>query len=139
MNTSNKESSRKTVGVACGLLFFAYMGCYHYLITKGTKKPIYAKRPNIEYKVSSNHTSNDINSGQRAHRSIKSIRVLPTTETYEVSQWVTSGDWSYDDYPLTVTIPSQNITLDIDYVEDNWDEYLDDPEDEILYSPDIFQ
>jgi len=135
MNTNNKEYSRKTVGIACGLLFFAYMGCYHYISSIGDKKPIYNKRPNIELPK---HTSN-INSGQSVRKVIKSIRIIPTTETYEVSQWVTSGDWSHDDYPLTVTIPSQRVIMDIDYVEDHWDDFISDPEDEILYPPEIFQ
>lgn len=135
MNTNNKEYSRKTVGIACGLLFFAYMGCYHYLLSKGDKKPIYVKRPNIELPKNTSNTNN----GQRARKVIKSIRVIPTTETYEVSQWVTSGDWSRDDYPLTVTIPSQKVIMDIDYVEDHWDDFISDPEDEILYPPEIFQ
>ena len=135
MNTSNKEYSRKTVGIACGLLFFAYMGCYHCLINSGNKQPQYVKRPNIELPK---YTSN-INSGQRTHKTIKSIKVIPTTETYEVSQWVTSGDWSQDNYPLTVTIPSQKVIMDLDYVEDHWDDYLDDPEDELRFPPDIFQ
>ena len=135
MNTSNKEYSRKTVGIACGLLLFTYIGCYHYLINKGNQKPIYVKRPNIELP---NYTSN-INSGQRIHKTIKSIKVIPTTETYEVSQWITSGDWSHDNYPLTITIPSQRVIMDIDYVEDHWDDFISDPEDEILYPPDIFQ
>jgi len=135
MNTNNKEYSRKTVGIACGLLFFAYMGGYHYLISEGSKNPIYSKRPNIELPQ---YTSN-INSGQCARKTIKSFRVIPTTETYEVSQWVTSGDWSHDNYPLTITIPSQKVIMDIDYVEDYWDDFISDPEDEILYPPDIFQ
>jgi len=135
MNTNNKVYSRKTVGIACGLLFFAYIGCYHCLINEGSKKPIYAKRPETK---SINYTSN-INSGQRTRKTIKSIKVIPSTETYEISQWVTSGDWSQDDYPLTVTIPSQKVIMDIDYVEDHFDDYLSDPEDELLYQPDIFQ
>ena len=136
MNTSNSNYSRKTVGIACGLFLFAYGSCYHYLITDYTKP--YAKRPNIEIPQSSPHTSN-ILSGQRARKIIKSIKVVPTTETYEVSQWITSGDWSHDNYPLTITIPSQKVVMDIDYVEDHWDDFISDPEDEILYPPDIFQ
>jgi hypothetical protein len=31
------------------------------------------------------------------------------------------------------------VLRDIDYVEDHWDDYLDDPEDEIRFPPDIFQ
>ena len=135
MNTNNKEYSRKTVGIACGLLFFAYIGAYHYLISEGNKKPIYSKRPNIELPQ---HTSN-INSGQRARKTLKSIRFIPTTETYEVSQWVTSGDWSHDNYSLTVAIPSQKVIMDIDYVEDHWDDFLSDPEYEIQFPPNIFQ
>ena len=115
MNTSNSNYSRKTVGIACGLFLFAYGSCYHYLITDYTKP--YAKRPNIEIPQSSPHTSN-IN---------------------KVSQWITSGDWSHDNYPLTITIPSQKVVMDIDYVEDHWDDFISDPEDEILYPPDIFQ
>ena len=136
MSTSNSNYSRKTVGIACGLFLFAYGSCYHYLITDHTKP--YAKRPNIEIPQSSPHTSN-INSGPRARKIIKSIKVIPTTETYEVSQWITSGDWSHDNYPLTITIPSQKVVMDIDYVEDHWDDFISDPEDEILYPPDIFQ
>lgn len=136
MNTSNSNYSRKTVGIACGLFLFAYGSCYHYLITDHTKP--YVKRPNIEIPQSSPHTSN-INSGQCARKIIKSIKVVPTTETYEVSQWITSGDWSHDNYPLTITIPSQKVVMDIDYVEDHWDDFISDPEDEILYPPDIFQ
>ena len=137
MNTSNKGYSRKTVGIACGLFLFAYGSCYHYLITDHTKP--YVKRPNIEIPQSSPHTSNINNSGQRARKIIKSIKVVPTTETYEVSQWITSGDWSHDNYPLTITIPSQKVVMDIDYVEDHLDDFISDPEDEILYPPDIFQ
>lgn len=136
MNISNSNYSRKTVGIACGLFLFAYGSCYHYLITDHTKP--YAKRPNIEILQSSPHTSN-INSGPRARKNLKSIKVVPTTETYEVSQWITSGDWSHDNYPLTITIPSQKVVMDIDYVEDHWDDFISDPEDEILYPPDIFQ
>ena len=29
--------------------------------------------------------------------------------------------------------------MDIDYVEDHWDDFISDPEDEVLYPPDIFQ
>lgn len=140
MNTSNKGYSRKTVGIACGLFLFAYGSCYHYLITDHTKP--YVKRPNIEIPQLSphtTHTSNINNSGQRARKIIKSIKVVPTTETYEVSQWITSGDWSHDNYPLTITIPSQKVVMDIDYVEDHLDDFISDPEDEILYPPDIFQ
>ena len=54
-------------------------------------------------------------------------------------QWITSGDWSQDDYPLTITIHSQKVVIDIDYVEDHWDDFISDPEDEILYPADIFQ
>ena len=136
MSTSSNNSSSKSVCIACGLIFSAYMGCYHYLISEGSKKPIYVKRPTTE--ITTNHTSN-IDSGQRTRKIIKSIRVIPTTETYEVSQWITSGDWSHDDHPLTVTIPSQKVVMDIDYVEDHWDDYISDPEDEILYPPEIFQ
>lgn len=135
MSTNNTNSSRKTVGIACGLFFFAYIGCYNYLITEGCKKPTYAKRPNIEVPK---YTSN-INSGQCTRKIIKSIKVVPTTETYEVSQWITSGDWSHDNYPLTITIPSQKVVMDIDYVEDHWDDFISDPGDELLYPPDIFQ
>ena len=132
MSTNNKEYSRKTVGIACGLLFFAYIGCYHLLLQEGNKKPEYVKRPKIEY-------TRNINSGPRAPKTIKHIRTIPTTETYEVSRWIISGDWSQDDYPLTVTIPSQRVIMDIDYVEDHWDDYLDDPEDELRFPPDIFE
>ena len=132
MNTSNKGYSRKTVGIACGLLFFAYITGYHYLLSKGNEKPTYIKRELPKY------TSN-INSGQCTQKVIKSIKIVPTTETYEVSQWITSGDWSHDNYPLTITIPSQKVVMDIDYVEDHWDDFISDPEDEILYPPDIFQ
>ena len=137
MNTNNNEYSRKTVGIACGLLFFAYIGCYHYLVNEGNKKPIYEKRPDIE--LSKPNNTCNINSGQRTYKTIKSINIKPSIETYEVSQWVTSGDWSYDNYPLTVTIPSQTVVMDIDYVEDHWDDYLDDPEDELRFPTDIFQ
>lgn len=86
------------------------------------------------------HTSN-INSGQRALKSLRVPIVETEYQTIEVSQWVTSGDWSQDNYPLTITIPIQKITNDneIDYVEDHWDDYLDDPEDELRFHPDIFQ
>lgn len=137
MNISNSNYSRKTVGIACGLFLFAYGSCYYYYLITDHTKP-YAKRPNIEIPQLSPHTSN-INSGPCARKIIKSIKVVPTTETYEVSQWITSGDWSHDNYPLTITIPSQKVVMDIDYVEDNWDDFISDPEDEILYPPDIFQ
>ena len=133
MNTSNKEYSRKTVGITCGLLLFAYIGCYHCLYNY-KPKPIKRNKPKTEFY----HTSN-INSGQRTRKIIKSIRVIPTTKTYEVSQWVTSGDWSHDNDPITVTIPSQEVIMDLDYVEDHWDDFINDPEDEINYPPEIFQ
>lgn len=130
MNTNNKIRSRETIAIAFGLLF---VSCYiTSILDKDIKQP-YSKRPNnIEY------TSN-IASRQCVHKTAKSIKVIPTSETYEVSQWITSGDWSHDDYPLTVTIPSQKVLMDVDYVEDHWDDYLDDPEDEIRFPPDIFQ
>lgn len=130
MNTSNKEYSRKTVGITCGLLLFAYTGCSYYIINH---------RPFEQPKYVYHHTSNII-SGPRVHsKKIKSIRVLPEYNTYEISQWITSGDWSHDNYPLMVTIPSKTVTMDLDYVEDYWDDFISDPGDEILYSPDIFQ
>lgn len=133
MKQPKKEHSDKTVGIACGLIFFLYMGCCHYLLKENKKPQI--ERPKSEI---SHYTSN-IDSGQSARRCIKKIKIIPTTETYEVSQWVTSGDWSHDNYPLTVNIPSQRVVMDIDYVEDHWDDYLSDPEDEIQYPPELFQ
>lgn len=132
MNINNIKYSRKTVGITCGLLFIAYMYGYMKLISNEQKPKV------ITTHIKSNHTSN-IDSGQRIPKTIKSIKVIPSTETYEISQWVTSGDWSHDNYPLTVTIPKQELIMDIDYIEDHWDDYLDDPEDEITFPPDLFQ
>lgn len=130
MSINNFKHSRKTVGIACGLLFIAYIYGYHKLISS------YDRDHHII--TNYNHTSN-IDSGQRTYKNIKNIKVIPYTETYEVSEWVTSGDWDHDNNQLTVTIPNEVIIMDIDYVEDNWDYYLDDPEDELQYPPDIFQ
>lgn len=145
MSTNKHDNSGKIVWITCGLFFFAY-GCgYYHLINNGNKpKADYSRHDDTEVISKftyndSNHSSNTVNSGQRTRKIIKSIKVVPTTQTYEVSRWVTSGDWSQDNYPLTVTIPSQRVVMDIDYVEDHWDDFLSDPEDEIAYPPDIFQ
>lgn len=147
MNTSNNNFSRKTVIIACGIFLLLYGGCYHFLIKPPPNKIVryvpdttVTIKPELKFThYKGNKTSNTNNSGQRIRKRIKSIKVIPTTETYEVSQWVTAGDWSHDRDELTVTIPSQRIIMDIDYVEDHWDNFTDDPEDEILYPPDIFQ
>ena len=136
MKQNNENNTRTYSIIACGIFFIAYAGCYHSLINSGYKKAIYKPKPKTEY--ISNYTSNNI-SGQRARKTIKSIKIIPSTETYEVSRWIESGDWSHDDDPLTVTIPSQKIVVDIDYVENNWDDFLADPEDELQYPPDLFQ
>lgn len=136
MNTANKNNSRYTVGIACGIFFFTYAGCYHHLLNSDINQHKYKEeKPHVEI---SKDTSN-IYSGQRTLKTIKRLRVIPTTETYEVSRWVTSGDWSHDRDELSITIPSQRVIMDIDYVEDHWDDYISDPEDEILYPPEIFQ
>ena len=136
MNTSSNKNSDGCLGLFLGSLL-----CFG-IIAQIDSMPWNTKRNHIPYKSSKselvNYTSN-IDSGQRTHKTIKSIKVIPITETYEVSEWVTSGDWSHDNYPLTITIPSQRVIMDIDYVEDNWDDFISDPEDEILYPPDIFQ
>ena len=135
MNTSNYKYSRKTVGIACGLLFIAYMYGYHKLISYGQRPQVISTHQStLQGKYASN-----IDSRHRTYKTIKSIKVIPSTETYEVSEWVTSGDWSHDNYPLTVTIPTQMVIMDVDYVEDHWDDYINDPEDELQYPPDIFQ
>lgn len=135
MSTSNNKTADGCLGLFLGSLL-----CFG-IIAQIDSMPWNVRSNHIPYeppKTESYYTSN-INSGQRAHKIIKSIKVIPTTETYEVSQWITSGDWSQDDYPLTITIPSQKVVMDIDYVEDHWDDFISDPEDEILYPPDIFQ
>lgn len=135
MNTSNNKTTDGCLGLFLGSLL-----CFG-IIVQIDSMPWNVKSRHIPYeppKTESHYTSN-INSGPRARKIIKSIKVVPTTETYEVSQWVTSGDWSHDNYPLTITIPSQKVVMDIDYVEDHWDDFISDPEDEILYPPDIFQ
>lgn len=137
MSTKLNNNSSKSVWFACGLLFFIYAGCCHYVLTYDDNKPKYIRKPTTEI-TKPKYTSN-IDSGQRTRKVIKRIRIIPTTETYEVSRWITSGDWSHDDDPLTVTIPSHKVVMDIDYVEDHWDDYLADPEDEIQYPPEIFQ
>lgn len=141
MSTNYKSSSRNTANAAlgiCSIFFIAYAFSCDKLLNHNPQ-PEYTK--SSYYNELSNNSSNINISGQCVHKpkKIKSIKVIPTTETYEVSQWVTSGDWSHDYDNLTVTIPSQRVIMDLDYVEDNWDNYQDDPEDEIQYPPDLFQ
>ena len=140
MNTSSNNNSSKTVGIACGLFFFAYLICYNHIlnVSEENRQSIIAEsHKQIEQPI--HHHSNITNSGQRTRRRIKSIRVIPTVETYEVSRWITSGDWSHDNEEWLVDIPSEKVVMDVDYVEDNWDNFVDDPEDEILYPPELFQ
>ena len=135
MSTSNTKHSDGCLGLFLGSLL-----CFG-IIAQIDSMPWNVQSKHVPYeppKTESHYTSN-IDSGQRARKIIKSIKVIPTTETYEVSQWITSGDWSHDDYPLTITIPSQKVVMDLDYVEDHWDDFISDPEDEILYPPEIFQ
>ena len=135
MSTSNNKTADGCLGLFLGSLL-----CFG-IIAQIDSMPWNVQSKHVPYeppKTESNYTSN-IDSGQRARKIIKSIKVIPTTETYEVSQWITSGDWSQDDYPLTITIPSQKVVMDLDYVEDHWDDFISDPEDEILYPPEIFQ
>lgn len=135
MSTSNNKTADGCLGLFLGSLL-----CFG-IIAQIDSMPWNVQSKHVPYeppKTESNYTSN-INNGQRARKIIKSIKVIPTTETYEVSQWITSGDWSQDDYPLTITIPSQKVVMDLDYVEDHWDDFISDPEDEILYPPEIFQ
>lgn len=138
----NKESSRKTVAIACGLLFIAYIAFYNHLLNVSEENKQAKIAESAWYASKANkvpHTSNNINSGQRTRKVIKSIRVIPTVETYEVSRWVTSGDWSHDRDGYVIDIPSEKVVMDIDYVEDNWDDFISDPEDEISYPPELFQ
>ena len=97
MNISNNKTTDGCLGLFLGSLL-----CFG-IIAQIDSMPWNVKSRHISYeppKTESHYTSN-ITSGQRARKIIKSIKVVPTTEIYEVSQWITSGDWSQDDYPLT--------------------------------------
>ena len=130
MSTSNTSKSEGCLGFFLGsLICFGIIAQFDSMPWNIQPKPI-------------GHTKEDtsnIDSGQRARKIIKTIMVIPTTQTYEVSRWVTSGDWSQDNYPLTITIPNQTVIMDLDYVEDHWDDFISDPEDEIQFPPDLFQ
>ena len=135
MSTSNTSKSDGCLGLFLGsLLCFGIIAQIDYMPWNIQSKHVPYEPPKEEAKYTSN-----IDSGQCARKIIKTIRVIPTTQTYEVSKWVTSGDWSQDNYPLTITIPNQTVIMDIDYVEDHWDDFISDPEDEIQFPPDIFQ
>ena len=135
MSTSNNKTADGCLGLFLGSLL-----CFG-IIAQIDSMPWNVQSKHVPYEPpkTESHSTSNIDSGQRARKIIKSIKVIPTTETYEVSQWITSGDWSQDDYPLTITIPSQKVVMDLDYVEDHWDDFISDPEDEILYPPEIFQ
>lgn len=136
MSTSNTKHSDGCLGLFLGSLL-----CFG-IIAQLDSMPWNERCKHKPYeppKEEQAHYTSNINIGQSARKTIRTIIVIPTTQTYDVSQWITSGDWSQDDYPLTITIPTQTVVMDLDYVEDHWDDFINDPEDEIQFPPDIFQ